>query len=146
MSTNANIILTDGTDELWFYRHHDGYPSMTGEHLKTFLDWIIEKRISPNAPCAAGWLIILGRQNKLKDKQWLKPLEPANSFEPEEVGAYECTKIWDICIRFFYVIDMHRKEIRCYCGGQTIPILSADDLKDPFWIVTEDNFNEKIEY
>lgn len=40
MSTRANIIITDGWDELIFYRHSDGYPAGTLPSLNQFLNLI----------------------------------------------------------------------------------------------------------
>ena len=62
MSTRANIIIKDEYDKLWFYRHHDGYPSVTLPSLNKFLSWIKEGKIRNNVNQAAGWLILLGAE------------------------------------------------------------------------------------
>lgn len=60
MSTRANIIITDGQDKLFFYRHSDGYPSGTLPTLNLFLEWVKVGKIRDNVQQAAGWLILIG--------------------------------------------------------------------------------------
>ena len=61
MSTRANIIIKDSWgNELFFYRHSDGYPDGTLPTLEKFVKWVKEGRIRDHAGQAAGWLIIIG--------------------------------------------------------------------------------------
>lgn len=60
MSTRANIIIKDGEDHLFFYRHSDGYPEGALPTLKIFMDWIKSGKVRDNISQAAGWLIMLG--------------------------------------------------------------------------------------
>ena len=62
VSTRANIILTDGTDELIFYRHFDDYPEGTLPTLTQFLDLVDHGTIRDNVGQAADWLILIGAQ------------------------------------------------------------------------------------
>ena len=37
MSTRSNIIIQDGSDKFYIYRHSDGYPEGAGKDLKKFM-------------------------------------------------------------------------------------------------------------
>lgn len=61
MSTRAQVRLTDGKgDELWFYRHCDGYPAGVMPTLTAFMDRVKAGTIRDNVEQAGGWLILLG--------------------------------------------------------------------------------------
>lgn len=61
MSTRAQVRLTDGTgDELWFYRHHGGYPEGVMPTLTAFMDRVKAGQIRDNVEQAGGWVILLG--------------------------------------------------------------------------------------
>jgi len=63
MSTRAQIKITDSFgQELWFYRHSDGYPDGTLPTLQKFLDWVKAGKIRDNVEQAAGWLILIGAE------------------------------------------------------------------------------------
>lgn len=105
MSTRANIIVKDGSDELIFYRHSDGYPEGAMPTLEKFLDMIKSGQLRDNVGQAAGWLIILGREEygeaRLTDSlgySW-------------KVGAIEPTTGIHGDIEFLYVIDLTKKTI-----------------------------------
>jgi hypothetical protein len=60
MSVRAQVIIKDSDEELWFYRHSDGYPDGVKASLDKFCGWIREGRIRNNASQAAGWLVMIG--------------------------------------------------------------------------------------
>lgn len=60
MSTRAQIIVKDERQELWFYRHSDGYPDGALPLLEKFLNYVKDGSIRVNVEQAGGWLILLG--------------------------------------------------------------------------------------
>ena len=126
MSTRANIIIKDGNQELWFYRHSDGYPEGTMPTLKKFLNYVKSGKIRDNVGQASGWLILIGaeeykeynipRKGKSYDfltdeetKEW----EGKISSKPNDwkVGAYEPTAGQHGDIEYLYTIDLQKKTI-----------------------------------
>lgn len=99
MSTRANIILKDGTDELIFYKHCDGYPDGTLPILQKFLDWMKTQVIRDNIVQASGWLILAGAERLIPS-----------------VGNWECGSIEPTTrihgdIEYLYVVDLDEKVI-----------------------------------
>ena len=115
MSTRCQIIVKDGYDEIWFYRHSDGYPDGVKETLNQFLSWVKEGKIRNNAEQAAGWLIILGNQ------EYKVGTEPkAKDGYGWKVGAYEPSapkKHGDI--EYLYTVDLEKKQISSYLIKET---------------------------
>ncbi|MFZ9002331.1 MAG: hypothetical protein ACO20H_13575 [Bacteriovoracaceae bacterium] len=105
MSTRANIKVVDGYDELWFYRHSDGYPEGAMPTLEKFLDLVKSGKIRDNVVQACGHLIVLGRQEYLE--QDLLRSEYMNW----KVGAIEPTTEQHGDIEYFYTIDLVKKTI-----------------------------------
>ena len=106
MSTRCNIIIKDGKQKLYFYRHSDGYPSGVSETLNKFLDGIKTGKIRDNLSQAAGWLIIIGRDeatvdgvNKWTGYEW-------------KVGSYEPTDGIHDDIEYLYEIDLEKKTLK----------------------------------
>lgn len=62
LSTRANIVITDGGDELVFYRHSDGHPESTLPTLAQFLNLVNNGLVRDNTGQAAGWLIIAAKE------------------------------------------------------------------------------------
>lgn len=126
MSTRANIIIKDDEDELWFYRHSDGYPKGTLPTLKQFLKWVEEGKIRNNAGQAAGWLILIGAK-EFGDKYSFAnntfekiPKTLEELFTPTldgnwmgwKCGAYEpCPPNADYGVDFIYTVDLIKKTI-----------------------------------
>lgn len=118
MSTRCQVILKDAYDEVWLYRHSDGYPEGVKDTLDKFCGWIKAGRIRSNAEQAAGWLVILGREEykEWEPREWSTDGKPSQlgHFEPGEkamdgwkVGAYEpCSPIMHGDIEFLYVVDL----------------------------------------
>jgi len=109
MSTRCNVLVKDKYSEQWFYRHCDGYRSVTAESLKVFVGWLVEGKIRPNVSQGASWLIILGNNEYAKDD--MASNEPENSFTGWKVGAYEVTDGQHGDIDFLYKIDMAEKTV-----------------------------------
>jgi len=102
MSTRANIIIKDGNEKLWFYRHSDGYPEGTLPTLNKFLNLIKEGKIRDNISQAAGWLILIGHEE----------YGSKNPLYDWKVGAYEPTIGRHGDIEYLYTIDLEKKEIK----------------------------------
>lgn len=102
MSTRCQIIIKDEEDELWFYRHSDGYPSGTLPTLEKFMTWVKEGKIRDNVEQASGWLIIIGSR-ELRDL--LKGLP--DNYMDWKVGAYEPSVPYEHGdIEYLYELDL----------------------------------------
>jgi len=126
MSTRANIIIQNGEEKLWFYRHSDGYPEGTLPTLEKFLCYVKDGRIRNNVGQAAGWLVILGAQEYNYDKPWKDEKKaPASDLKFDDyqpghdigtdgwkVGAYEPTA-WGQHgdIQYLYTVDLAKLTI-----------------------------------
>lgn len=124
MSTRANIILKEGKDKLYFYRHSDGYPTGTMPSLERFVNWMKEGRIRNNLSQGAGWLIVLGAleysslpnykvetvntYGRAKQEIIDESIEKPNDWK---VGAYEPTTCIHGDIAYLYTIDMNKMTI-----------------------------------
>ena len=60
MSTRANVILKEGKNKLYFYRHSDGYPKGTMPTLEILSKWIKTGKVRKDLTQVSGWLVILG--------------------------------------------------------------------------------------
>lgn len=113
MSTRANIVITDNYgDELWFYRHWDGYPEVTAESLNRFLAWVKDGKIRQNANQSAGWLVILGA---IEDG--IKVVgDSIDLYSPSDwkCGAYEPTTGIHGDIEWLYVVDVSECTLKAY--------------------------------
>lgn len=90
MSTRARVTITDGENELNFYRHSDGYPSGVMPTLGHFMKRVKNGQIRNDVMQAAGWLIAFG----IKEHEaygYTDGLEPGpvTSLMGWKVGAYE---------------------------------------------------------
>jgi len=109
MSTRANILITDSNGgKLWFYRHSDGYPDGTLPTLNKFLDMVKSGAIRNNVGQAAGWLIIIGRDEYVSDAEG----QLANALTSWKVGAYEPTTGKHGDIEYLYTINLEKKTIK----------------------------------
>jgi hypothetical protein len=105
MSTRANIIITDDSGEkLWFYKHSDGYPEGTMPILRQFLDMVRTGKIRNNVMQAAGWLVVLGREELLRDKH-------SAHYSSWKVGDIEPTTCQHEDIEFLYTVNLDTKDI-----------------------------------
>jgi hypothetical protein len=115
MSTRANIILKDESDELIFYRHSDGYPEGALPTLEKFLGYVKDGSIRDNVSQSAGWLILFGHQEYAQmdgDYYPKNGLPHKRSTMGWKVGAIEPTEAIHGDIEYLYVIDLKKKEIR----------------------------------
>lgn len=125
MSTRANIILKEGNEKLFFYRHSDGYPKGTLPTLEKFLNWIKEGKVRTDLQQASGWLIVLGaieynaipKYKVVVEHKYNRDWEDTDidSIEPPtdwKVGAYEPTTGLHGDIEYLYTIDLEKKEIK----------------------------------
>jgi len=120
MSTRANIVIKDKYDELWFYRHSDGYPEGTLPTLEKFVKWVNEGKIRDNVCQAAGWLILIGAEEynekyNADTHKWDK-LPHESLFSPEKrndwkCGAYEPTTGEHGDIVYLYTIDLSESPV-----------------------------------
>ena len=85
MSTRAAIRIADGTEELWFYSHGEGYPVNAPESdqiygvmpdLIKMRQWLHAGSIRPNLKQASGWLTILGREKLIEIQAEINPNKP----------------------------------------------------------------------
>jgi len=153
MSTRCNVVIDDGNEQLYFYRHSDGYPECTAESLKRFLRWLLAGKIRGNAGQASGWLILLGAAeyqtvppNLFIDHKGAPRWDRDNTladaalerFEPEywKCGAYEPTTGIHGDIQYLYVIDLTKKQISCH---KPPPNADYTRLPKPFAIIDKDN-------
>lgn len=126
MSTRANILVKDQDDQLWFYRHSDGYPEGIMPLLEKFMEWVKTGKIRDNVSQASGWLIILGAMeyNSIPSAEY-KPDKVFHKFthkgsvkfesvkDPNDwkVGAIEPTTGKHGDIAYLYTVDLEKKTI-----------------------------------
>ena len=109
MSTRANIVVTnDSNEELWFYRHSDGYPEGTMPLLEKFLGYIKKGKIRDNIEQASGWLIALGHKEYNVS---IESLNEEDSFRNWKVGSIEPSVGQHEDIEYLYTIDLSKKTI-----------------------------------
>jgi hypothetical protein len=112
VSTRANIVVTDGEDELIFYRHSDGYPDGTLPTLTKFIDLVKDGIIRDNVGQASGWLILIGaREYGVTFECDQLPACQGGPSMCWKVGAYEPTTGLHGDIEFLYVIDLKDRRI-----------------------------------
>jgi len=132
MSTRCNILIKDKKNKQWFYRHCDGYPSVTANSLKTFVQWLIDGKIRDSVSQGSSWLIILGnnetnktisdgkKEQRKNKKHYFKydhesyggGSEPHYGSMGWKVGVYEITNGKHGDIEYIYTIDMDKKTVK----------------------------------
>lgn len=137
MSTRSQIVIKDDGDELWFYRHSDGYPTTNAVVLRQFLDYVKTGRIRRNVGQASGWLILMGAQEDQtyptwengtfkempKDLNTLKPTGEDRSGVGWKIGSYEPSiPRCHFDIEWFYVIDLISKNLYIQKVGERLAI------------------------
>lgn len=108
MSTRCQVILTDGRQRLWYYRHCDGYPSGVKKTLDKFCKMLKEGKIRSNVEQGGGWLVVLGRNEYARVRRESKKAGYTGS--DWQVGAYEpcaCAAPHGD-IEYLYEVDMTR--------------------------------------
>ena len=122
MSTRCNIIIKDQYDQLIFYRHSDGYPSVTLNSLCKFMQWIKEGKLRGNIEQSAGWIIALGmkeysttlerneKTGHLEDipkKDLFSPGDSANGLS-WQIGSYEPSTGIHRDIEYLYTLTIDK--------------------------------------
>ena len=111
MSTRCQVIVKDKyDDEVWFYRHSDGYPDGVKPSLSEFLTMVKNRIIRDNSQQASGWLVLIGHQEY-------------GSRQPGEhnwkIGAYEpCSPKKHGDIEFLYIVDLVDLTVKYYVVGE----------------------------
>ena len=118
MSTRANVILKQGNEELFFYRHSDGYPEGTLPTLNRFIEWMKEGKIRNNLLQGGGWLIMIGalEYNTIPEYSTCK-VEGFGGKLREEVAEYKAPENWKVAsyepttglhgdVEYIYAINM----------------------------------------
>ena len=123
MSTRAQVKIIDSyKQELWFYRHSDGYPEGTMPSLEKFLGWVKAGQIRDNVGQAAGWLVLIGAEEygtvydyAAKETRAKKTLTAPTDNEVGmgwKCGAYEpCVCELRGYVEYFYTVDLAKKTI-----------------------------------
>jgi hypothetical protein len=105
MSTRALVLIKDGCNEIKFYRHSDGYPSVTGDSLKEFIKGY-NKHLRLDAMQSAGWLVIHGRSEYGYEKTTPQGMD-------WKVGAYEPVQKIPSDVEYLYIIDLEKRILSC---------------------------------
>ena len=116
MSTRANIVLTEGARNIFFYRHSDGYPEGVTPTLDLLSKLIKERKLRNNITQCAGWLIIIGAlEYGTINPEWIsKERYHTPDFTPDDwkVGAYEITTGIHGDIEYKYMFDVTTGEYK----------------------------------
>ena len=117
MSTRANVILKEGDERLYFYRHSDGYPEGTQPSLKLLIKWMKSGKVRNNLSQGSGWLIAIGimEYNALPDFEVIDDYGVLDSIQDPKgwkVGAYEPTTGIHGDIEYLYTIDLDKLSIK----------------------------------
>lgn len=107
MSTRANVKFVSGGEELWFYRHSDGYPSCCGEDLKDFVKGYASGKLRSNLIQSAGHLVVRGHEEFKREG-----FSESGLFS-WKVGTYEPTTFQHTDIEFLYEIDLDEGLLSC---------------------------------
>ena len=104
MSTRCNIVVKDEHgQELWFYRHGDGYPETVLPSLQPLIDKVNDGTLRGNLVQFSGWII----------KQGIDEYKELREKYPEmygwKVGAYEPTTQQHGDIEHLYTIELEKK-------------------------------------
>ena len=102
MSTRCNIVVRDGDDELWFYRHSDGYPESVLPDLEPLMERLREGSLRDNVSQFSGWLIVKGHEDFHKRHP---------GWADWKVGNYEPATGPDMDAAYVYEIDLRSKEL-----------------------------------
>ncbi len=131
MSTRCNIVIKDKTEQLFFYRHSDGYPECTGESLKQFVKGYTDQTMRRDVMQSAGWLIIQGHVEYSDNVPLCKP-NGEDRFNGWKVGAYEPATGIQGDIEFLYELDLDKRTLRCWAHDGTRKIKQITKMKTEF--------------
>ena len=96
MSTRCNIVVRDGDDELWFYRHSDGYPESVLPDLEPLMEKLRDGSLRDNLNQFCGWLIVKGHEGYKRHP----------GFNDWKVGNYEPTTGLHGDAEYVYELDL----------------------------------------
>ena len=102
MSTRCNVVVRDGGDELWFYRHSDGYPESVLPSLEPLMEKLRDGALRDNVNQFSGWLIVLGNEGYGRRSP---------GYDDWKVGHYEPTTGLHGDVNYVYEIDLRSKEL-----------------------------------
>ena len=126
MGTRCNIRVTDGTgDELWFYRHYDGYPQEVIPSLTPLMERLIDGTVRTNVGQFSGWLIVLGNQQRTPSSHYGN----GNAEHDWKVGHYEPTTRMHSDIAYLYTIDLDSKTLLVTCAFSDMPDEDIDFIE-----------------
>lgn len=129
MSTRAQILVKDSFgSELLFYQHSDGYPDGVLPTLYKFIDKVKAGKIRNNTEQAAGWLIVLSREELLKQN----PDNDQCNIYGWKASYIEPSTCIHGDIEWFYIVDLGLKDIQ------------YKELSD-FGVVPKDFYNGKFQ-
>ncbi len=118
MSTRANVVITDGQTTLYFYRHRDGYPSVTGDSLTEFVKGYSSGKYRFDAMQSAGWLVLHGNVEYVKENESV-PIAYRSTWK---VGAYEPTDQIHGDVEYIYTINLSTGVLSCNRPDEFSPI------------------------
>jgi len=104
MGTRCNIrVVDEDGDELWFYRHYDGYPSSVLPSLEPLMERLKNGEVRDNVGQFSGWIVVLGHDSYRRG-----PYGKSNNWK---VGHYEPTTGQHGDIVYLYTIDLGTKTL-----------------------------------
>lgn len=112
MSTRANVIIKDEFNTIYFYRHSDGYPEVTGESLTRFVKGYEQSLMRMDAMQSAGWLVLHGHDEYREGPY--TGLPGGSEGYGWKVGAYEPCQALQGDVEYVYVIDLGERRLRAY--------------------------------
>jgi len=126
MGTRCNIRVINGTgDELWFYRHYDGYPQEVIPSLTPLMERLREGTVRTSVGQFSGWIIVLGNQQRTPSSSYGN----GNAEHDWKVGHYEPTTCMHSDIAYLYTIDLDSKSLRVTCAFGRMPDEDIDYME-----------------
>ena len=126
MGTRCNICVTDDTgDELWFYRHYDGYPQEVIPSLTPLMERLIDGTVRTNVSQFSGWLIVLGNQQRTPSSSYGN----GDAEHDWKVGHYEPTTCMHGDVAYLYTIDLDSKTFLTTCAYCDMPDEDIDFIE-----------------
>ena len=116
MGTRCNIRITDERDELWFYRHYDGYPDMIIPDLAPLMEALQNGHVRDNVGQFSGWLIVIGNKDMWSNRSLPTGRMREGGYSAWKCGNYEPTTGRHGDIDFLYHIDLVQKTMTVYNG------------------------------
>lgn len=135
MSTRCTVVVTDMfANELYFYRHSDGYPEGVKQTLLKFMGNVRNGVYRDNASQAAGWLVILGYEEYAEHRNHAGYGWKVGAYEPD-VGVAGDSE-------YLYVIDLSTK--KCHVGLNPATFDNWDFLYREWPELTEDFVESEV--